>query len=90
MADPNSIASAIKEGLSLWKTFISTRQQAYERKKDKQQEKAIQIAEEAFDSVGNIFNWIYDNMKMESKQRKEYDRLKTKFYALKQKFNKYD
>ena len=31
----------LKEGLELWKTFIATRQEAYNRKQDKKQERAI-------------------------------------------------
>ena len=41
----NAIASAIKEGLSLWKTYLSTRQEAYERKMDKRKAKAIEYGE---------------------------------------------
>ena len=40
------IIALCKEGLEAWKTFISTRQEAYERKKDKQQVKAIDTAED--------------------------------------------
>lgn len=43
---PKDIAGAIKEGLSLWKTFIATRQEAYERKQDKKQVKAIEMGEQ--------------------------------------------
>jgi len=41
----NGIALAIKEGLSLWKKYIETRQGAYIRKMDKRKMKAIDAAE---------------------------------------------
>ena len=40
-----TITEAIREGLSLWQTFISTRQRAYERKMDKRKNKAIEYGE---------------------------------------------
>ena len=48
MPSPNpieSIAKAIEEGLSLWKTFIATRQQAYDRSMDKKMRRAINAGE---------------------------------------------
>lgn len=39
------ILKAVNEGLSLWKTFIATRQEAYNRKQDKKQVAAIENAE---------------------------------------------
>jgi hypothetical protein len=46
MAMGEQIAAAIKEGLSAWKTFIATREQAYQRKRDKDQERAINAGEQ--------------------------------------------
>lgn len=43
--DITSIAKAVQEGLSLWKTFIATRQQAYERKMDKRKIRAVEYGE---------------------------------------------
>jgi hypothetical protein len=44
------ILSVLKEGLGLWKTFIATRQEAYNRQQDKKQVAAIEMAEK------HIFN----------------------------------
>ena len=41
----DGILAVVKEGLSLWKVFISTRQEAYYRQQDKKQIKAIECAE---------------------------------------------
>ena len=40
------IAQTVKEGLSVWKEYLSGRQEAYERNMDKKKVKAIDIAEE--------------------------------------------
>lgn len=46
MPDPiTTIAGAIKEGLSLWKSFINTRESAYNRKMDKKLRKALEYGE---------------------------------------------
>ena len=42
------IAGAIKEGLSAWKTFIATREEAYKRKRDKEQEPASRCQRNLF------------------------------------------
>ncbi len=84
------IAGAVKEGLALWKTFLATRQEAYNRRKDKKQEKAIQYAEEAFEKVGILFEFIHDNMEVPDSKKSEFDRIKVLIYRLKGKFNKYD
>lgn len=86
----NQILGVLKEGLSAWKKYISTRQEAYERHMDKKQEKAIQTAEYAFEQVNDIFIWIFETMPMDEKQRAEFGSLKKKFLKTKEKFNKYD
>ena len=45
-SDVGAIAAAIQEALAAWKTFIATREAAYNRKKDKKQVKAIDAAEQ--------------------------------------------
>lgn len=85
-----TIAVAVKEGLELWRTFIATRQQAYERKMDKRQEAAIRIAEESFEKVHVLFDFINDNISIQKEKQAEFDRLKTLIYRLEKKFNKYD
>lgn len=44
-SDIGAIVDMVKEGLSLWKTFIATRQEAYERKQDKKQVACIEAGE---------------------------------------------
>ena len=41
-----AIANVVKEGLSLWKTFIATRQESYNRQMDKNKRAAIDCAEQ--------------------------------------------
>jgi len=45
MNTADKILDLLKEGLSAWKTFISTREAAYNRKRDKEQVAAIEAAE---------------------------------------------
>lgn len=44
-SDIGLIAQTIKAGFDLWKTFIATRQEAYNRKMDIRMRKAIDAAE---------------------------------------------
>ena len=44
-SDIGAIASMFKEGFALWKTFIATRQEAYNRKMDKRKLQAIECGE---------------------------------------------
>ena len=44
-SDIGLIASMVKEGLSLWKTFLATRQEAYNRQMDIKKSKAIENGE---------------------------------------------
>ena len=87
---PEQILAVLKEGLSAWKTFIATRQEAYNRSKDKKQEKAIQIAEEAFTKVSVLYEFINENMVVPENKKAEFDRIKILIYRLRDKFNKYD
>jgi len=70
MSNISVIASAVKEGLELWKTYIATRQEAYERKMDKKQRKAIEYAE-------RFILHYYGN---EENKDKELDKLQKKFF----------
>lgn len=54
MTIPEQILKLAQEGLELWKVFISTRQEAYERKMDKRQVMAIEWAERAFRRIGEL------------------------------------
>ena len=84
------ILKVFEEGLSLWKIFLSTRQEAYNRKMDKRQERAIHYAEQAFEKVGLLFNFIHENLEIPDNKRNEFERFKILIYRLKDKFNKYD
>ncbi len=86
----NQVVGLFKEALAAWKTFISTRQEAYERKMDKRKEKAIQYGEEGFEEMGKMFNFIHDKLTIPDENRRDFDRIKTEIYRLKGKFNKYD
>ena len=44
-SDIGLIAQSIKAGFDLWKTFIATRQEAYNRKADKKKNTAIDAGE---------------------------------------------
>ena len=48
------ILKVVQEGLGLWKTFIATRQEAYTRKADKNQVKAIESAEKYIFAVSAL------------------------------------
>lgn len=54
MALGEQIAAAVKEGLSAWKVFIATRQEAYNRQQDKRKAKAIECGEQAFFEMDKI------------------------------------
>lgn len=55
----DKILDVLKEGLGLWKTFIKTRQEAYNRQQDKKQVAAIEMAEK----------YIFQNDKLLEKLR---------------------
>lgn len=84
------IIGAVKEALELWKTFIATRQQAYERKMDKRQERAIQYAEEAFTKINLLYDFLYKNVEIPKVKQAEFTKLKETIYKLRDKFNRYD
>ena len=42
----DQILGAVKEGLSAWKTYLSTRQEAYNRARDQRLRRAVDTAEE--------------------------------------------
>ena len=91
MSSPiGQIAAAVKEGLSLWRTYISTRQQAYNRQKDKRKDLAIRYAEESFGKVNILYEFIHENMDIPDNKKSEFNRINTLIYRLRDKFNKYD
>ncbi len=85
----SQVLGLLKEALAAWKTYISTRQEAYERKMDKRKMKAISYGEQGFEEMVLVFDFIH-TLTMPDEQRKEFDRLKSMVYKTKGKFNKYD
>jgi hypothetical protein len=86
----NGFLKTFEAGLSAWKTYLSTRQEAYERKMDKKKEKAIQLAEEIFYDVDKFIDWVNNNMPMTDDQNKEFKKIEKLFDKKIKKFNKYD
>lgn len=89
MSNVSVIAEAVKEALDLWKTFIATRQQAYERGMDKKQQKAIQIGEEGFEAFTTFLNLLSKTYPVTG-ENDELMHLRRTIFKLKQKFNRYD
>jgi len=54
----DGILAVLKEGLALWKVFIATRQEAYNRQQDKNQIKAIEAAEKYIFRVDDLISRI--------------------------------
>ena len=78
----NAIAKAIQEGLSLWKTFIATRQEAYYRQQDKRKSLAIDAAENYI-----ILNEEINNCQDEKERNKKISKLdywKVRFFKFNQ------
>lgn len=83
-----AIIEAINKGLEAWKVYVSTRQEAYERKMDKKKQKAIDIAEIAFERMEDLFYFIRDKNLLQDD--KEYLKKKEEILKYKDKFNRYD
>lgn len=62
------ILAVVKEGLGLWKTFIATRQEAYNRKQDKKQVAAIESAEKFIFNADALTAKLSDDLKKEYKK----------------------
>jgi hypothetical protein len=54
------IVGLFKEGLGAWKTYLSTRQEAYNRQQDKKQVQAIESAEKGFFAMDKIIESLED------------------------------
>jgi hypothetical protein len=83
------VLGVVKEGLSAWKVFISTRQEAYNRKMDKRKEAALQIAEEWFEEAELLFAYM-KTLNLTDPQKKEVNKMQAKYLDTKKRFNKYD
>ena len=71
-------------------TIFATREDAYNRKLDKRQERAINYAEQAFEEMNNLFRYVHDEIGVPEEKLRGYSRIKTEIYKLRGKFNKYD
>jgi hypothetical protein len=76
-----SILKLCKEGLSAYKTYLATRQEAYNRQKDKEQERAIESAERYIHTNDIILAGMTDENEMKFKnQLKVLKRHRTRFF----------
>lgn len=82
----DQILALLKEGLGLWKTFIATREEAYNRKKDKYQERAIQAGEQGINLLCSVFTYLYFKEIDDEKIRG----WKKQYLAIKKRFDRYD
>ena len=81
------LATAIAD---LTKTIFATRESAYNRKMDKRQERAIQIAKDEFETVRELFVYIHEEIGVPEDKLKGYSKIKTRIYKLHAKFDVYD
>lgn len=65
----NQILAVLKEGLSAWKVYISSRQEAYERKMDRNQKRTIAQAAVFFRRLYEIGYKIEDKELLKCKER---------------------
>lgn len=86
----DKIIGLVKEGLVLYGTHLEKKKELYELHLTKKRKKALNIAEESFTIVREIFNWIYENMPMDKDQLQEFNKLKKAYYKKKDKFDKMD
>ena len=76
-----SILNLCKEGLGAYKTYLATRQEAYNRKKDKEQERAIESAERYIHTNDIILHGMMDDNEIKFKdQLKVLKRHKNRFF----------
>jgi len=86
----NAIAGAVKEGLSLWRVYLETKLERYDIHLKKRRQQALNIAEDAFDITKEVFQFVSEHCDMTEDKKREYSKLKLKFYKYNKKFNKYD
>ena len=71
----------------LAEVIFATREDAYNRKLDKKQERAIRYAEMYMEEASKLFLYIHDEIGVPEDKLKGYSRIKTRMYKLKGKFN---
>jgi len=74
------IVSLFKEGLSAYKTYLATRQEAYNRQQDKKQVKAIESAEKYIFANDTLLNKLNLEEKEFSKDLKILARYRKHFF----------
>lgn len=86
----STIAEAVREGLSLWKTYLEKKAEMYDLHLKKRRHHALNIAEDAFDVVREIFTYVSENADIPDNKKRGLDALKKKYYKYNRKFNDYD
>jgi len=86
----NPWAALIKSLSDTYGKWLETRNSAYERKRDKNQEKAIKAGEAGFELMVEVFAFVAKHTKFNKNQKKVFDKLKAKVLRRKANFNKYD
>lgn len=83
------ILGIFTEALSAWKSYIDTRQEAYERKMDRKKSKAINYAEDVFLNID--MDWIKDILRdidINKEYYQKFNKMRIKFNHNKDRFFK--
>jgi len=86
----DKVLSTLKEGLSLWKTHLEKKREIYEVSLDKKRDKALNISEEAFSLINNLFYHLLNKVLLNDEDHKYVNEFYKGFKKLEKKFNKYD
>ena len=92
MAAPvvDSIIGILKEGLSLWRTYLDKRKELYEISLSKKRNKALNISEEAFDLMDEFIQLSTSKGKFDEKTELLLHNLSHKISKKKKEFSKFD
>lgn len=91
MALAETITQAVKEALVLWRTYLETRQEAYNRSRDQRQVKAIQAAEAVFIRVDlDILDELIKKSNLKELDKLELFEMTDAFRKEKRRFFKYN
>ena len=90
MTPVEQILEAVSKALSLWETYLKTKAERYDLHLKQKRQNALNKAEDAFDTVRDIFEYIYENVPIPKGKVRGYNNLKKAYYKLKKKFDDYD
>ena len=82
------ILTLANKALDAWKTYLATREKAYQIHLDKKKEAALHMAECYFEKAEGLVELIKDLIPKDKKSR--FDFFVSKMNKYKRKFNKYD